>query len=139
MNACAVDDNDLNTITSVDVSFSNWVNDILGSLFGFLNILSEFLDQEVMANELIIKNRGTKLAARPLNTICQLVIWTNGIITKDNTLPVLVKTAKQIKRIERHEAAWVECIAEKLSQGLDCGRPLKCALIGLHLGDQELM
>jgi hypothetical protein len=48
-------------ITSVNISFSNRIDDILCCFLRLFQILSKLLHEEVVANELIIKNGSTQL------------------------------------------------------------------------------
>ena len=56
-----INSNDFDIVTSVDVSFSDRIDDILSCIFNFFLALWKNLDLKVMANELVIKNGNTKL------------------------------------------------------------------------------
>ena len=115
MNTIAVDNNYFDTIASVDISLSNWVDNILSCFLSSLDIWSNLLDQEIMADKLVIKNGCTKLRARTLNTVSELIVRSDGIISVDDTLAVFIKAAQQIEGVEGHKAAWVKSVSKKLS------------------------
>ena len=56
-----IDSNELDIVTGVDVSFSDRTDDILSCVFNFFLALWKNFDLKVMANELVIKDRNTKL------------------------------------------------------------------------------
>ena len=98
-------------VTCVDVSLGNRVDDIFGCVLRNFNIGGNLLDEEVVADELVIKNRRTELRAGALHTIGQLVIRSDGIIAIDDTLTFLIETTQQVEGIEGHEAARVQSVA----------------------------
>lgn len=59
MHTGLIDDYEFDTITSVYVSLSDGVDDILGSVEHDLFILSELLDQEVVTHELVVQDGCT--------------------------------------------------------------------------------
>ena len=139
MHSSLIDDNQFDAVTSVDVSLSDGVDDVLGCVKHDLFILSQLLDQEVVADELIIQDGGTELGTGALHTIGQFIEGADCVITVDDALALLVKTAEEVEGVEGHEAARVERVAEELGERLYGGRLLESALIGLHFRQQELV
>ena len=68
-----VNDDNLDSIASVYVSLGDGVDDVLGSVLHFLNILSQSLHEIVVSNELVIKNGCTKFTSRTLHTVSELI------------------------------------------------------------------
>mgnify|MGYP007048371097 CR=1 FL=1 len=58
-----VDCHNLNIVTSVDVSLSDRVDDVLGRVDDLFLALGQHLDLEVVADELVVQNGRTKLGA----------------------------------------------------------------------------
>ena len=136
MNSILVNSDDLDSITSVDVSFSNRVDDIFGSVLNFLLGLGQHFHLVVVANELVVQNRGTELGTRSLDTIGQLIVRTNSIITEDAANTVLIKSAKQVEGIERHESSAIERIRQELGNRFHTGLFLVLHHIDLDSCDQ---
>jgi len=103
-----VDCDDFHVVTCVNVSLCDWVNDVLGSVLDLFLVLRQNLYLEVMPDELVVKNRGTKLWARALYAISERVVRSNGIIAVDDTLATLIDAAKQVECIIRHEATAIK-------------------------------
>ncbi len=82
-------------------------------------ILSQLLNQEVVADKLVVQNGGSQLRTRALNAISQFIEGSNCVIAINDALTLLVKTAKEVEGIERHEPARVKCVSEKLSERLN--------------------
>ena len=53
----------LDEITGVNVSLSDRVDNVLGSVLNFLLALRQHLDLEVVTNKLVVENGSTKLTA----------------------------------------------------------------------------
>ena len=103
-----VDSDDLDEVTGVNVSLGNGVNDVLGGVLDLLLVLRQHLNLEVVTNKLVVKNRRTKLTARALNTISELIVATNGIIAIDLTLAVITNAAEQVEGVVGHEPPTVQ-------------------------------
>ena len=103
--AISINSNDFNLVTSVDVSLSNGVNNVLGNVLDLINILWKLLDQEVMALELVIEDGNTQLGAATLHTVGNCVVRTDCIISIDDSLSLLTDTTKQVECVVRHEAS----------------------------------
>ena len=58
VDACFFNVDDFNLVTSVDVSFSDGVYNILGSVFDILFVLGQLLYKLIVTNELVIKKWG---------------------------------------------------------------------------------
>ena len=127
------------SISSVNISLCDWVNDILCGVEHNLLIWGELLDQEVVADKLVVQDGCTELRAWSLHTISQFIVRANSIIAINNTLSLLIKTTEKVKGIEWHEATRVKCVTEKLSEWLNGWRLLESALISLYLWDQQLV
>ena len=131
--AVAVDSDDFNHVTSVDVSLSDRVDDVLGGVLNLLLALRQYLDLEVVTHELVVKDGSTELRTGALHTIGDLVIRANGIIPVDDTFAVL-DTAEQVEGVVWHEAAAVERGRELLG---DAGRGGRALVLHLVLADHE--
>ena len=116
MNSVAINNDQFDTITSVNISFSNRVDDVLGCVEDYLSILSELLHKEVVPDELIIEDGSTQLGARALHAIGQLVVGADSVIAIDDALSFLVQAAQEVESVEGHEAARVEGVAQELGE-----------------------
>ena len=72
--AVAVDSDDFNHVTSVDVSLSDRVDDVLGGVLDLLLALRKLFDQKVVADELVVQDGGTKLGSTTLHTVSERVV-----------------------------------------------------------------
>jgi hypothetical protein len=69
VNTVFINNDQFDAITSVNISFSNRIDDVLGSVEDNLSILSELLHKEVVPDELIIEDGGAQLGTRTLHAI----------------------------------------------------------------------
>ena len=102
-----VDCHNLDVVSSVDVSLCDRVDDILGRILDLLLTLGQNLHLEIVTNELIVQNRGSKLRSRTLDTIGQLIIGAYSIIAVNDSFTFL-DAAKKVKGVVGHEAATVK-------------------------------
>ena len=114
MNTITIDNNEFNLITSVYISFSNWIDNILSSLLCCSDVWGYLFYEEVVTDKLVVEDGSTKLWAGTLNTIGEFIVGTNSIVTEYDTLSVLVETAQEVERIEGHEAARVKGVTKEL-------------------------
>lgn len=133
MNTSLVDSDELDTITSVDVSLGDRVNDVLRGLLNLGLRLGQHFHLVVVTHELVIKDRGTKLTSRSLDTVGELIIRADSIVAENTADTVFVEAAKQVEGVEGHEATSVEGVGQKLGNALNSG-----LLFVLHLVDPDL-
>ena len=130
-----VDSANLNTVSRVDVSLGDRVDDILGSVAHFLLACWEHLDHAVVSNELVVEDWGSELGTRSLHSIGDLVVRADGIISIDAALAILIDSTEQIEGVVWHEAAAVEDVHKSWGHGLDSWLFLVLHLV--HLDDEE--
>lgn len=120
---------DLDIVTSVDVSLSDRIDDVLSRALNILLAFRQDLDLEVVANELVVKNRCSKLRAWALHAIRNRVVGPNCIVAIHDTFATFIDTTEQVKGVVRHEAATVKCHRELLGDALGWRRSLVLHLI----------
>jgi len=62
-NSVLVNDHYLYSVSCVDVTLSNRINNVLSSVLYFFNVIGESLDEVVVPDELIIKDGRAELAS----------------------------------------------------------------------------
>jgi len=115
-----VDEDNLDVVTSVNVTLSDRVDDILACVLGLFLVGWQHFDFEVMAVELVVEDWATELHTGALGTVSHLIVGADSIVAEDGTFTVLVETAEQVECVVWHESSAVESDRQELGNAL-CG------------------
>lgn len=106
--ASQVAHDDLHVVARVNVSLGNRVQDVSQRIFNFLLRAGQLLHHHVVPNELVVQDGQAERIAGPLGAVGVSAVAAHGIVAVDDSLAVLVDSAKQVERVVGHKAAAVE-------------------------------
>ena len=123
------------SISGVGISFGNGVDYIFSGILNGLLVLCYLLDELVMSNKLIIKERRSHACSRALDTIGELIEWTNSIISVHATHSLSVETTNKCEGIVWHESSAIKSISNKLSHALSVRLSFMLSFVDLNFCD----
>ena len=75
----------------------------------------------VMSDELVIKDRDSKLSSRSETSIVNRLVRTDSIVSINNSFTSsVIESAEEVEGIERHEATSIKGVRQKLGNAFGC-------------------
>jgi len=137
--AVFVNNHYFNSISSVDVSLGDSMNHVLCSIFCLDSIFGKLFLNLVVAYKNIVQKRSSHGVSWSLDTVSELVVRANCIVTEYTAFSIGIKATEQVERVVRHESTSIKSIAQKFGQVFNVRLMSMFPHVDLDLGLEELM
>lgn len=92
-----VNNPDITAVSSVNIAFSNRVNHVPSCINSCLAVFGKFNLKTVVALELVVENRDTKLVTRTLDAVGNSVVRTDCVVAEADTFAFFIDTGNKVE------------------------------------------